>query len=80
MPRLIDKALADFVMDHIGYSVNKHEGQWVEYRWRHAPEGYEVLVVLFFPEEGIPEDDFRQELSDYQGIPLAVIDSALEQL
>ncbi len=81
MPEFISRAAADFVMKEMGYSVHLEQGQAVTYRYDLS--GYEVLVTLSFPQGGqggIPEADFRRELSDYQGIPLAVVDAALEQL
>lgn len=82
MPDFISRAAADFVMSDMGYAVHLEEGQAVTYRWLYGAGDYEILVSLSFPddEHGMPEADFRRELSDYQGIPLAVIDAALEQL
>ena len=80
MPRSIDKAAADFVLDQMGYAPRKRDEQRVEYRYRHAAEGYDFPIVLFFREGGIPEDDFRRMMVDKHGMPLAVVDAALEQL
>lgn len=78
MPEFISRAAADFVMREMGYSVHAERGRSVTYRYDLSD--YEVLVALSFPDgQGIPEADFRRELSDYQGIPLAVVDAALEQ-
>ena len=79
MPEFISRATADFVMRQMGYSVRKEHGQSVTYR--NDLIAYEDRVALSFPDgQGIPEADFRRELSDYQGIPLAAVDAALEQV
>lgn len=66
-------------MRQMGYSVHKERGRSVTYR--NDLTAYEDLVALSFPDgQGIPEADFRRELSDYQGIPLPVVDAALEQV
>ena len=76
MPRSVDRASAAYIMREMGYETGKEEGPRAEYRTR--MNEYESPVVLFFPEGGIPEEDFREAL-ERQGIPLAVIDAALEQ-
>ena len=81
MPEFISRPTADFVMREMGFAVHLEEGQAVTYRQLYGVSGYEHLVALSFPDgQGIPEADFRRELSDYQGIPLAVVDAALEQV
>lgn len=81
MPEFISCPTADFVMREMGFAVHLEEGQAVTYRQLYDVSEYEHLVALSFPDgQGIPEEDFRKELSDYQGIPLALVDAALEQV
>lgn len=74
----IDKASAAYVMDQMGYDVRRESGQRVFYR--HRLSQYEPIITLVFPEDGILEEDLRWQLVDHQGIPVAVLNAALEQL
>lgn len=77
MQRTLDRASVYYVMEQMGYEVDSESGRMVSYRHRFSD--YEPIVTLVFPEDGILEEDLRWQLVDYQGIPHAVLNAALEQ-